>query len=318
MFGVARNVVSAEHRRAARDQQLQHRIAGRRLLDDDDIERLQERIDAGRDSRALIEAMARLPDSERAVLELVTVDQLTVTEAAAALGIRAVTARVRLHRARSTLRDTGSGDAHTRDAPTRPSAPGTPVPTAQPGDTMTVDLNPFEQRLLHDLRAVVAANPEPEPGSAKGRARPARQRVALGGALAGVTTLAATAVLSGGTSLAYAVDKNADGNVTVTIHSLQDPAGLESRAAGRRCPRRRHVPPDRQGLPAAEPRAARRDPVPGPAARFPGPAVRSRSPRTRTAASVSSSSAVGCPATSPWCSRVTRRAATVPSPSAWS
>ena len=130
VFGVARNVVSAEHRRAARDQQLQHRIAGRRLLDDDDIERLQERIDAGRDSRALIEAMARLPDSERAVLELVTVDQLTVTEAAAALGIRAVTARVRLHRARSTLRDTGSGDAHTRDAPTRPSAPGTPVLTA--------------------------------------------------------------------------------------------------------------------------------------------------------------------------------------------
>ena len=183
---------------------------------------------------------------------------------------------------------------------------------------MTVDLNPFEQRLLHDLRAVVAANPEPEPGSAKGRARPARQRVALGGALAGVTTLAATAVLSGGTSLAYAVDKNADGNVTVTIHSLQDPAGLESRLlavgvradvtylpTGKVCRQRNLAPLDEL-------------PVPGPAARFPGPAVRSRSPRTRTAASVSSSSAVGCPATSPWCSRVTRRAATVPSPSAWS
>jgi RNA polymerase sigma-70 factor (ECF subfamily) len=39
------------------------------------------------------------------VLELVAVDGLTVSEAAAALGIRAVTARVRLHRARVALRD---------------------------------------------------------------------------------------------------------------------------------------------------------------------------------------------------------------------
>jgi RNA polymerase sigma-70 factor (ECF subfamily) len=37
------------------------------------------------------------------VLELVSVDGLTVTEAAAALNIRQVTARVRLHRARQAL-----------------------------------------------------------------------------------------------------------------------------------------------------------------------------------------------------------------------
>ena len=101
LHGIARNVVSSEHRRVARTQRLQVRIEGRRLVDDDDIERLVERIDAESETRQLAEAIARLPDGERAVLELVAVDGLTVTEAAAALGIRPVTARVRLHRARS-------------------------------------------------------------------------------------------------------------------------------------------------------------------------------------------------------------------------
>ncbi|MDX6256236.1 MAG: hypothetical protein QOJ11_2570 [Frankiales bacterium] len=105
LTGVARNVVSAELRRIARTHRLQERIEGRRLLDEDDIERLLERIDAASESRALADAIARLPDTERAVLELVAVDGLTVTEAASALGIRAVTARVRLHRARLSLRN---------------------------------------------------------------------------------------------------------------------------------------------------------------------------------------------------------------------
>jgi RNA polymerase sigma factor (sigma-70 family) len=104
LFGVARNVVNAEWRRAARENAARQRVGGRRHLGDDDIERIQERLDAEADARALAQSLAALPESERAVLELVAVDQLTVTEAAAALGIRSVTARVRLHRGRTTLR----------------------------------------------------------------------------------------------------------------------------------------------------------------------------------------------------------------------
>jgi RNA polymerase sigma-70 factor (ECF subfamily) len=48
--------------------------------------------------------MGALPDSERVVLELVALDELGLTEAAAAAGVRPVTARVRLHRARRKLR----------------------------------------------------------------------------------------------------------------------------------------------------------------------------------------------------------------------
>ena len=62
------------------------------------------KIDACRQVRELHEELRALPEGERAVLELVSVDGLTVAEAAAALGIRAATARVRLHRARRALR----------------------------------------------------------------------------------------------------------------------------------------------------------------------------------------------------------------------
>jgi len=104
LFGVARNVVAAEHRRAARERRANARVEGRRLLGDDDVERMQQRIDAAAQARELFAAVAQLPERERAVLELVALDELAVTEAAAVLGLRPVTARVRLHRARSALR----------------------------------------------------------------------------------------------------------------------------------------------------------------------------------------------------------------------
>jgi RNA polymerase sigma factor (sigma-70 family) len=104
LFGIARNVVAAEWRRAVRERRAHADLEGRRLLDDDDIARMQERIDAEARSRALHAALAGLSEPERAVFELTALDGLTPTEAAATLGIRAVTARVRLHRARTALR----------------------------------------------------------------------------------------------------------------------------------------------------------------------------------------------------------------------
>jgi len=104
LYGIARNVVAAEFRRAARERRGEDLVAGRRLLEPDDIERMTSKIDAARAVRELYDSLLALPDGERAVLELVAVDDLTVAEAAAALGIRPVTARVRLHRARRAMR----------------------------------------------------------------------------------------------------------------------------------------------------------------------------------------------------------------------
>jgi RNA polymerase sigma factor (sigma-70 family) len=105
LYGVARKTISAEWRRAYRQQQLTGRVSGRRTLDVDDFAALEERIDAEREARQAFQAMAELPKGERAVLELVVIDQLTVTEAALALGIAHTAAKVRLHRARKKLRN---------------------------------------------------------------------------------------------------------------------------------------------------------------------------------------------------------------------
>ncbi|MCX5332509.1 MULTISPECIES: RNA polymerase sigma factor [unclassified Streptomyces] len=104
LYGIARNVVSSERRRVARETARDRRISGRRLLEPDDIARLEDKLDAESPGRRALAALERLPAGERAVLELVAVDQLTVAEAATALGISQVAARVRLHRARKSLR----------------------------------------------------------------------------------------------------------------------------------------------------------------------------------------------------------------------
>lgn len=104
LYGIARNVVAAARRDAARQRRNESRFAGHRLLDGDDLVRVEEQIDVAHRVAALANELSALPDSERAVLELVSHDGLTVAEAAAALGIRPTAARVRLHRARRIAR----------------------------------------------------------------------------------------------------------------------------------------------------------------------------------------------------------------------
>jgi RNA polymerase sigma factor (sigma-70 family) len=100
LHGIARHVVAAEVRRQVTERRAVRRVAARRLLDPDSLARIEERIDAERELRNLYAAIADLPDRDRALLELVAIDGLDLTDAAAALGIKPGTARVRLHRAR--------------------------------------------------------------------------------------------------------------------------------------------------------------------------------------------------------------------------
>lgn len=104
LYGIARVLVAADRRRDGRERAREERLRGSALLDEEDAARMDARLDAAARSRDLYAAMDRLPEAERAVLELVALDELTVAEAAAAAGVRPVTARVRLHRARRRLR----------------------------------------------------------------------------------------------------------------------------------------------------------------------------------------------------------------------
>jgi RNA polymerase sigma factor (sigma-70 family) len=104
LYGIAQNVVAIDRRRADREQAREERLRGSALLDEGDAAEIDARIDAAATQRHLYEAMERLSETERAVVELVALDELSLAEAAAAAGVRPVTARVRLHRARRKLR----------------------------------------------------------------------------------------------------------------------------------------------------------------------------------------------------------------------
>lgn len=100
LVGIARNTLADEVRRRARHLRAHSRIEGHRLLDEDSTTRIAQIIDAERLTRLLYESIAELPARDRALLELVAVDGLTITDAATVLGIKPGTARVRLHRSR--------------------------------------------------------------------------------------------------------------------------------------------------------------------------------------------------------------------------
>ena len=104
MVGIARNVVADHRRLRAREDAAVHRLAARRLLDDDSAQRIVERITATAEARVLLASIADLPAALRDVVELVAVDELSVTDAAAVLQISPGAARVRYHRARRLLR----------------------------------------------------------------------------------------------------------------------------------------------------------------------------------------------------------------------
>jgi RNA polymerase sigma-70 factor, ECF subfamily len=111
LYGIARNTVAGERRRAAREGRAGRRVpASAELIEPDDLARLHARIDAEAASRSLYAAMDRLSEAERAVLELVALEDLSASEAAHVLGIRPVAARARLYRARRLLqRELGPG-----------------------------------------------------------------------------------------------------------------------------------------------------------------------------------------------------------------
>jgi RNA polymerase sigma-70 factor (ECF subfamily) len=127
LFGIAGHVYSAHCASYTRQQERLERLAGRRDLDPDQVEELLDRIDAERAGRGLLAEVARLPEADRAVIDLVDIAGLRPQEAAAALGLAPSTVRMRLMRARARLRK--------RSRPGQDPAAGDPNRNQNKGDT---------------------------------------------------------------------------------------------------------------------------------------------------------------------------------------
>ncbi|MFG1654901.1 RNA polymerase sigma factor [Micromonospora chersina] len=104
LLGIAHNTLRRYYRKAQADRHLENRISGRRLLDVEDIDLIEEQIDAARKAAEVRHALAALSATDRELLELIEVDGLTTAEAARALGSTPAAARVRLFRIRIKLR----------------------------------------------------------------------------------------------------------------------------------------------------------------------------------------------------------------------
>jgi RNA polymerase sigma-70 factor (ECF subfamily) len=104
LIGVARNVVNAEFRRAAKNRAASRLVSGRELLDADSLADIEARLDAERAARDVYAAVSKLPAKDRALVELVAVDDMPVADAARLLGITEGAARVRWHRSRTRIK----------------------------------------------------------------------------------------------------------------------------------------------------------------------------------------------------------------------
>jgi len=104
LFGIARRVYADYCAAVANADQANGRLAGQLVLDEDEIEQLSARIDAQAEGRQLLARCARLPEPDRAAIELVDLSGLSYKEAGSILQVSPGALRVRLFRARARLR----------------------------------------------------------------------------------------------------------------------------------------------------------------------------------------------------------------------
>ncbi|KQQ65384.1 hypothetical protein ASF63_15725 [Microbacterium sp. Leaf320] len=105
LLGIAYNVIVDSERRAARRWRAHSREGTRRLIDADALDRVDARIDAEEPARALRAAYTSVTGIDRALLELTAIDELSVTDAATAVGVSPGAARTRLYRVKQRLRE---------------------------------------------------------------------------------------------------------------------------------------------------------------------------------------------------------------------
>lgn len=82
LIGVARNVVNTEFRRATKNKAATRLVSARELLDGDSLADIEARLDAESAARDVYAAVSKLPARDRALVELVAVDGMSVADAA--------------------------------------------------------------------------------------------------------------------------------------------------------------------------------------------------------------------------------------------
>jgi hypothetical protein len=98
---------------------------------------------------------------------------------------------------------------------------------------MTNNLAPYEQRLLTELRGVVAEQAATAPAAVRARTSRPRRRLVIGfgaaAALAVAGAVGAPVLLGAGDRPAYAAEREPDGSIRILIREYTDAKGLQAR-----------------------------------------------------------------------------------------
>jgi RNA polymerase sigma-70 factor (ECF subfamily) len=105
LYTEAGNLARSEFRRAGRFQRLLRRVPVEDTVRDH-ADHVIGQVDGDRRLRRVLDEVERLPRSEREAVELCLLGELSIAEAAEALGVAEVSVRSRISRARSRLRTT--------------------------------------------------------------------------------------------------------------------------------------------------------------------------------------------------------------------
>jgi RNA polymerase sigma factor (sigma-70 family) len=103
LYAVAGNLARSEYRSSGRFARMLRRVPTQEAIEDH-AEHVADKVDGESRMRTVLAAVAKLPKSERQVVELCLLGELSVAEAAELLGIEEVSIRSRISRARARLR----------------------------------------------------------------------------------------------------------------------------------------------------------------------------------------------------------------------
>ncbi|MEV4312231.1 RNA polymerase sigma factor [Actinocrispum sp. NPDC049592] len=115
LYAVAGNLARSEYRSSGRFARMLRRVPTQEAVEDH-AEQVADKVDSQSRMRRVLAAVAKLPKSERQVVELCLIGELSTAEAAELLGLEEVSIRSRISRARARLRKTLGGDV-LEDAP---------------------------------------------------------------------------------------------------------------------------------------------------------------------------------------------------------
>jgi RNA polymerase sigma factor (sigma-70 family) len=114
LLGIAARCLADQRRSDYRRSELASRLGSAPELRVDEHERVEAMLDAARLAPSAERALAELTEAEQALFLLVAHDELTVADAARALGLSPVAGRMRLARARRKLRAAMGPDSSRR------------------------------------------------------------------------------------------------------------------------------------------------------------------------------------------------------------